>query len=138
MIDKINSENILQHKLNFKKICLIDDDDMQHWLNVRIIHSIDKTIEIFSYSSAEIALNDLMVNKIIPDVILLDINMPLMDGWDFIEEVGAREINIPIYMLTSSIDKNDNEKAKKYKVVKGFLNKPLKQEKLESILYSNN
>jgi CheY-like chemotaxis protein len=138
MIDNINSENILQHKLNFKKICLIDDDDMQHWLNVRIIHSIDKTIEIFSYSSAEIALNDLMVNKIIPDVILLDINMPLMDGWDFIEEVGAREINIPIYMLTSSIDKSDNEKAKKYKVVKGFLNKPLKQEKLESILYSNN
>jgi CheY-like chemotaxis protein len=64
--------------------------------------------------------------------------MPLMDGWDFIEEVGIKEIHIPIYMLTSSIDKNDNEKAKKYKVVKGFLNKPLKQEKLESILYSNN
>lgn len=63
--------------------------------------------------------------------------MPLIDGWEFLEEVNTTEIQIPIYMLTSSIDKNDNEKAKKYSVVNGFLNKPLKQEILENILYAN-
>lgn len=111
---------------------------MQQWLNERIIHSIDKSIEIYSYANAEIALNDLIAFKIKPDVVFLDINMPVMDGWEFLEDLSSKEINIPIYMLTSSIDKNDNEKSKKYSTVIGFLNKPLKQEKLESILYSNN
>lgn len=137
MMNNTNSEKLLQHKLKYNKICLIDDDNMQHWLNERIIHTVDKAIEICSYSNAEIALNDLIAGKIKPDIIFLDINMPLIDGWEFLEEVNTTEIQIPIYMLTSSIDKNDNEKAKKYSVVNGFLNKPLKQEILENILYAN-
>lgn len=125
-----NSNNIL----NYKKICLIDDDKMQHWLNGKIIHNIDQTIEIYNYSNAESALNDLKNNAIKPDIIFLDINMPMMDGWEFLEEASTQNLEIPIQMLTSSIDKNDYEKARKYEVVKGFLHKPLKQETLESIL----
>ncbi len=125
-----NSNNIL----NYKKICLIDDDKMQHWLNGKIIHNIDQTIEIYNYSNAEAALNDLKNNAIKPDIIFLDINMPMMDGWEFLEEASTQNLEIPIQMLTSSIDKNDYEKARKYEVVKGFLHKPLKQETLESIL----
>lgn len=136
MIGKTNSEKYLQHKKIFNNICLIDDDSMQHWLNEKIIHSIDKAIEICSFSNAEIALNDLMAGEIKPDVIFLDINMPLIDGWEFLEEISAKEIQIPIYMLTSSIDSKDKEKAKKFSVVKGVLHKPLKQEILENILYA--
>lgn len=120
--------------MNYKKICLIDDDKMQHWLNGKIIHNIDQTIEIYNYSNAEAALNDLKNNAIKPDIIFLDINMPMMDGWEFLEEASTQNLEIPIQMLTSSIDKNDYEKARKYEVVKGFLHKPLKQETLESIL----
>lgn len=137
IMNNTNSKKLLQHKLKYKKICLIDDDNMQHWLNERIIHTVDKAIEICSYSNAEIALNDLIAGKIKPDIIFLDINMPLIDGWEFLEDLNTTEIQIPIYMLTSSIDKNDNEKARKYSVVNGFLNKPLKQEILENILYAN-
>lgn len=136
MIGKTNSEKYLQHKKIFNNICLIDDDSMQHWLNEKIIHSIDKAIEICSFSNAEIALNDLIAGEIKPDVIFLDINMPLIDGWEFLEEISAKEIQIPIYMLTSSIDSKDKEKAKKYSVDKGVLHKPLKQEILENILYA--
>lgn len=136
MIGKTNSEKYLQHKKIFNNICLIDDDSMQHWLNEKIIHSIDKAIEICSFSNAEIALNDLIAGEIKPDVIFLDINMPLIDGWEFLEEISAKEIQIPIYMLTSSIDSKDKEKAKKFSVVKGVLHKPLKQEILENILYA--
>lgn len=135
-MDNTNSEKYLQDKKIFNNICLIDDDNMQHWLNERIIHSVDKAIEICTYSNAEIALNDLIADKIKPDIIFLDINMPLIDGWEFLEEISAKEIQIPIYMLTSSIDTKDKEKAKKYPVVKGVLHKPLKQETLENILYA--
>ena len=66
-----------------------------------------------------------------PDLILLDINMPEKDGWDVLDFVTNENIkfdNCLLFVLTSSINPKDKIKARSYKNVSGFLNKPLKQD----------
>ena len=71
-----------------------------------------------------------------PEVIFLDINMPVMDGWNFLENF-ANQVPLHaytnIYMVTSSIDPADQEKVKKYPAVKVFITKPFSVESLEQI-----
>ncbi|MEQ8534886.1 MAG: response regulator, partial [Imperialibacter sp.] len=74
----------------------------------------------------------------LPDVILLDINMPVMDGWQFLDEfVKIKPLikkKITIYMVSSSIDEADLERAKTYEEVSDFIVKPVKAEDLEKML----
>lgn len=78
-------------------------------------------------------------NEELPDLILLDLNMPIMDGWEFLEVFSELkyEKQISVIILTSSINPEDAERAKSYKVVKDFLSKPLTMDKLDSILKEN-
>jgi response regulator RpfG family c-di-GMP phosphodiesterase len=73
-----------------------------------------------------------------PTVLLLDINMPITDGWDFLERYDKIESRIKdqiiIYLLSSSIDPRDKEKAAANKYVKGFLMKPFRKTMVEEIL----
>jgi CheY-like chemotaxis protein len=77
------------------------------------------------------------VGKVLPDVIFLDIDMPLMDGFQFLEEFNklkeTTRDNCKIVMLTSSINPQDVSKSKKYDSVKKYLNKPLSQESLKEL-----
>lgn len=74
--------------------------------------------------------------KDLPELILLDINMPILDGWGFLENFSNMPIskNIPVVMLTSSVNPEDIEKANSHELVKGFLSKPLNKDKLDEIL----
>ncbi|ESU26552.1 hypothetical protein FLJC2902T_25230 [Flavobacterium limnosediminis JC2902] len=73
----------------------------------------------------------------IPDIILLDIEMPQMDGWDFLSELFRIEEHFhkeaTIYIASSSIAIEDKMKAKNYPCVKDFLSKPMNLEKLTAI-----
>ena len=71
-----------------------------------------------------------------PDVIFLDINMPIWDGWDFLDEIIKLELQhlFEIYMVSSSTNPYDKEKAESYPMIKGFLTKPLEIEALKLIL----
>ena len=69
-------------------------------------------------------------------MILIDINMPVMNGWEFIEayEALAIEHKVDMYILSSSVYENDIEKTKSYKAVKGFISKPLSMERLTELV----
>ncbi len=72
----------------------------------------------------------------IPDVILLDINMPILDGWQFLDGIITIKVikKITIFIVTSSIDPRDKEKAKSYSNVKNFVVKPITQDKLNDLM----
>jgi CheY-like chemotaxis protein len=75
-------------------------------------------------------------NKKLPDVILLDLNMPVMDGWQFLDEFLREPTPKPIliYIVTSSIDPDDVNRAKIYDAVTNYIVKPITLETLKNIL----
>jgi CheY-like chemotaxis protein len=116
------------------KIWLIDDDNVTNMLNRYFLEEHYPNLEIKTFIYASDALNLLLSDEEIPNFILLDINMPGMNGWEFLEayqQSGVNSENIPsIYMLSSSLDPEDEAKARKSDFVKGFISKPLEVEKL--------
>ncbi|MGB4973973.1 MAG: response regulator, partial [Cyclobacteriaceae bacterium] len=75
--------------------------------------------------------------EVLPDVIFLDIDMPLMDGFQFLDEFEKLTSNTKksckIVMLTSSINPQDFDRSKKYSNVKLYLNKPLSHDSIQKI-----
>ncbi len=128
--------------MSHKKICIIDDDKILIFLTKKLINSHDNTIEISEYGDGHEAVEFFKANMHTdtqyPDVIFLDISMPVMDGWEFLEEYGKipQDIrtNIQLYMFSSSISAHDMERATSNPNVNDYLTKPLTKEKLVEIL----
>ena len=95
--------------------------------------------EFSIFHNPEIALNNLSLafeqNSELPEVILLDINMPILDGWQLLEGLAKFQQlnNILIYVVSSSIAQEDLLHVKKFPVVKAYLHKPLTPEVLKTI-----
>jgi CheY-like chemotaxis protein len=124
-----------------QSIFIVDDDKVYKFIVKKIIEINGLADYVLTFSDGEKAYNYIKENKgkldLLPDIILLDINMPIMDGFLFIEEYVKlkHEINkeIAIYMVTSSVDPIDLERSKKYTDIKGFITKPISAEVLEKI-----
>lgn len=117
-------------------IYLIDDDDIQNLINTKVISLVSGNVPVKSFTSAEEGLKSIL-NDQEPNVIFLDINMPIMNGWDFLDAYVQNNLEVPVYMLSSSINQKDIDKSQTYEVVKGFISKPLIIERLKSILTEN-
>lgn len=124
-------------------ILLIDDDEPTNFLNEIIIESADCANQIKSVQSGEEALIYLTYtnhNAITPypDLIFLDINMPAMNGWEFLERYRALKKDCKeetkIVMLTTSLFTEDAALAKKIPEISAFENKPLTEAKLSAII----
>jgi len=115
------------------RILLIDDDEPTNFMSKIIIQKADENSIPSVMQNPKSALNILKNESInieeIPDLIFLDINMPSMNGWDFLDEYKDLEIhkrkNILLYMLTTSMNDDDDVKSKEYSCVNGFMVKPL-------------
>ena len=125
-----------------KNILLIDDDPVTNLVNKKIIerHFDFKTIV---FTDAVLALEELkkwlIINtRSLPKIIFLDIDMPEMNGWEFLDELHKLPANYVqqcrVIVLTSSIDSEDIEKSKSYQAVLDFISKPLTTDKLRSII----
>lgn len=120
---------------NHQSIWFIDDDVINNLLNERLLKKHFPEISCKTFSEAEKAFDELITNTDqLPDALFLDINMPVMNGWDFLDNMLSKNLNLKVYMLTSSIDPKDQEKALGYHAVKDFISKPLKEERLRKII----
>ncbi len=110
------------------KVLIIDDDSIVLFIQEKMLKKYGVTDAPFSFQNASKAIAFLKIQKS-EDVflILLDINMPGMNGWEFLEIIEEMEISekVFVYMVTSSIDNYDKEKAKNYKNVISFIEKPI-------------
>lgn len=113
--------------------CIIDDDSAYVYLTQRIIMMKRLCQNLLIYENGRIAMNGLLGilenDEDFPDLILLDINMPEMDGWQFLQEFTKLKPRLPkpvtIYLVTSSVDVRDVERARKFSDVSSYIIKPI-------------
>ncbi len=120
--------------------CIIDDDKMFTYILSKQMQLINfcRTTLIFpnGLDALKYLRPILELPDILPSVILLDLNMPVLDGWQFLDEFVQLKPSkrITVYIVSSSIDSVDHEKALAYKDVSSFYIKPVTQEDLLEIL----
>jgi CheY-like chemotaxis protein len=123
----------------FSIIWLIDDDEIFRFSAEQLMEMMDFTEHVVSFENGEEALRgvDKLLNHELqmPDVVFLDVNMPVLDGWQFLDELMKLDFpdNLKIYMLSSSADSADMNLASKYPVVQKYLLKPMSLNLLEEI-----
>tara|TARA_R100001369_G_scaffold29172_4_gene52767 strand:+ start:263828 stop:264217 length:390 start_codon:yes stop_codon:yes gene_type:complete len=120
-------------------ICVIDDDMIYQMIVKKIIERTGEFDTIKFYDDGVNALADFKDPEVmLPEMILLDINMPQMDGWQLLEGLQALRPNFKnetiIYIVTSSIAHSDREKASSIEEVSGFLSKPLSVDHLKKLI----
>lgn len=129
-----------------ESVLLVDDDFASNYLTEMIIKDMNFAGPVSSVRDGKAALNVMKtyclpsgeeLQQRCPDLILLDINMPIMDGFEFLDEYQKLHINkdtpIVIILLTTSTNVRDIEKAKKYNIT-AYLEKPLSEDKLKKAL----
>lgn len=119
-------------------IILIDDNRDDNFIHTRAIRKVSTKSTVTIKESGTDALTYLKSMKCShADLIFLDINMPQMNGWEFLEQYGKLDIDLQcksiIVMLTTSDNEDDLAKAKALKNVKDFITKPLTKEKMSAI-----
>ena len=112
---------------------LIDDNEIDLLITRKLLQTWDPSLAIEEFSDARIALDRLNKSEVAPQLIFLDLFMPEFSGWDFLDKYQ----NIPttdntlLYVLSSSIDDADIEKARTYRMVTGYISKPVTKESYE-------
>jgi len=127
--------------MNKKIIWVVDDDKIYQIIIGKIIKKSGAFSDIETFqngSDAIIALRkSIESHELLPDIILLDINMPIMDGWEFMEEISGMKAQIKkqiaIYIVSSSIAIEDKYRAKTYLDILGYLSKPVTTDDLIKI-----
>ena len=123
-------------------ILLIDDDEATNFLHKIVINRAGCANKVVAVQSGADALEFLTTKSNSrypqPDIIFLDINMPVMDGWEFLEEYKKLDIECRakkiVVMLTTSLNPDDRIKAEQCGLLDDFMNKPLKAEMITELL----
>ncbi|KOY86829.1 hypothetical protein AD998_12360 [bacterium 336/3] len=113
----------------------IDDDAINNLVCQKVIQRMNPNAEVLCFTSPAKALDYLVnTNYRTPDLIILDINMPEIDGWEFLNRYQKLEKPASVVMLSSSKDESDIKKSRTYSIVKGYIEKPLNIEKLKAFV----
>jgi CheY-like chemotaxis protein len=116
---------------------IIDDDKIFVFVLKKLLGKNESFDQVLDFKNGEEVLKILSnKNYILPSIILLDINMPVIDGWQFLEQIEKlpNKNKLNIFIMSSSIDANDIEKSKSFSTVKDFISKPINNEKLNKLI----
>lgn len=119
-----------------KKLLLVDDDENFNFLSKRIIRKQYPDCEVHVVLNGQEALDHLQQPNNLPQAILLDLNMPVVSGYDFLNEYESLTIPAgrpPVFILSSSILQEDKSLPQLHTDVKGFFEKPLTAQHLKQI-----
>ena len=124
-------------------VLILDDDDVSNFIYKKIIESSGIASNIVTFQKGRLAL-EYLIDKAnskadFPDMIFIDINMPVMNGWDFLDEYQEKVVPrvdkfVFISMLSSSVYKEDIQKAQSYDIVNEYISKPLTQESVSKLI----
>ena len=117
----------------------MDDDKITNYINQRLIQKLNVTESVTALLNGKEAMDFIydneQQNKPLPDLILLDINMPVMDGFEFVNSFKSIKSSgtVKIVMLTTSSNEKDIEKISITHEISGYINKPLTEQKLQEV-----
>ncbi|GAA4756784.1 MULTISPECIES: response regulator [Flavobacterium] len=116
---------------------IIDDDNIFVFVLKKLLEKNENFVEFRDFKNGEDVIEILEKDVAqFPDIILLDINMPVVDGWQFLQKLEElpNKDRLNIFVMSSSIDVADVEKAKQFTTVKNYVSKPINQDKLNQLL----
>lgn len=118
------------------KVIIVDDDPAALFLYAEIIKEFNFTKDLTTFNNAQKALDFLQhIQDKEKRIILLDLNMPMMSGWDFLDHVKDYPSKnfLSIFILTSSVNSADKDRSKTYTYVADFFEKPLTEDHIKII-----
>jgi len=125
----------------YSSILLIDDDPIQNLINTKLIGKINVTDNLMVATNGfEAHEKYLDKSSVYPEIIFLDINMPIMDGWEFLDLLSHEHNGFKprIFILTSSVSPDDIDRSEKHGLVEGFITKPLTLDKIKFLQKETN
>jgi CheY-like chemotaxis protein len=125
------------------KLIVLDDDKIQHLLIKKMLIKYDVFNDTIFSDDGKSILDFLSLNKtnggILPEILFLDLNMPKLSGWRFLEALNGLYPQLTkaltVYVISSSVDPQDVKRSSKYSFVKSYLIKPVSRERLNSIIF---
>lgn len=123
--------------LENKNIWVVDDDEVSCFISETILKIVSSDIKTRTFTSPELALENLLSVTEKPDVVFIDLNMPVLNGFELLEKIEPHKNefkNTKFYVLTSSLDPRDKARASKISIVEKFIMKPLGESDADSLL----
>nr|WP_315258506.1 response regulator [uncultured Flavobacterium sp.] len=120
--------------------CIIEDEPIHLFITKKLLDMTGMVESLLIFSNGKEAYDKLkaifLASEKLPEIILLDLNMPVWDGWQFLDEFTKIPINtkVTIYILTSSDNPDDIKKAETYSMSKNYLVKPINLDQLKIVL----
>ena len=127
--------------MKLKHLLLVDDDPTTNFFNRHLIGKMNLFEQIHEAENGQVALEKIAALQEIgeaPDMILLDINMPIMNGFEFLDNYNGLDRSIKasvvVCMLTTSLAKEDLERSKDYDILDDYIDKPLYEDKMRELI----